>query len=53
MGLLMTSVGDAATPKTLKDLLLAETPRADIPVPRRGRLRAREHVNCDGTAAPD
>ena len=30
----------AARP-TLKELLLAETPRADIPVPGRGRLRRR------------
>ncbi len=30
----------AARP-TLKDLLLAEAPRADIPVPPRGRLRRR------------
>jgi len=26
---------------SLKDLLLAEAPRADIPVPRRGRLKRR------------
>ena len=31
---------DAARP-TLKDLLLAESPRAEIPVPGRGRLRRR------------
>jgi antitoxin Phd len=30
----------AARP-TLKELLLAESPRADIPVPRRGRRRRR------------
>lgn len=31
---------EAARP-SLKDLLLAEAPRADLPVPRRGRLRRR------------
>jgi prevent-host-death family protein len=32
---------------TLKDLLLAETPRADIPVPRRGQRRRREPARLD------
>jgi antitoxin Phd len=31
---------EAARP-SLKDLLLAEAPRADFPVPRRGRLKRR------------
>jgi prevent-host-death family protein len=31
---------DAARP-SLKDLLMAESPRAEIPVPRRGRLKRR------------
>lgn len=31
---------DAARP-SLKDLLLAEAPRVDIPVPQRGRLKRR------------
>ena len=31
----------AAARPTLKELLLAERPRADIPVPARGRLRRR------------
>jgi antitoxin Phd len=29
---------------TLKALLLAETPRAELPVPPRGRLRRRAHA---------
>ena len=32
---------DSARP-TLKDLLLADSPRAEIPVPPRGRLRRRD-----------
>lgn len=31
----------SAAPTSLKELLLAETPRADIPVPPRGRRRRR------------
>jgi prevent-host-death family protein len=31
---------DAARP-SLKDLLMAESPRAEMPVPRRGRLKRR------------
>jgi len=30
-----------AAPATLKELLLAEEPRMEIPLPRRGRLRRR------------
>ena len=30
-----------AAPATLKDLLLADEPRMEIPVPRRGRMRRR------------
>jgi antitoxin Phd len=37
---------DAARP-SLKDLLLAEMPRADIPVPRRGRLKRRAATPAD------
>ncbi len=33
--------------RTLKELLLAETARTDIPVPRRGRLRRREPARLD------
>ena len=33
----------AAARPTLKELLLAEAPQADIPVPGRGRLRRRRH----------
>ena len=33
----------AAARPTLKELLLAKAPRADIPVPGRGRLRRRRH----------
>ena len=32
---------------SLKDLLLAPTPRADIPVPGRGRWRRREPTRAD------
>lgn len=32
---------------TLKELLLAERPRADIPVPKRGQLRRREPPSLD------
>jgi antitoxin Phd len=37
---------DAARP-SLKDLLLAELPRVDIPVPRRGRLKRRAVTRAD------
>ena len=30
-----------SAPPTLKELLLAPTPRGDIPIPKRGRLRRR------------
>ncbi|HXD45767.1 MAG TPA: type II toxin-antitoxin system Phd/YefM family antitoxin [Pseudolabrys sp.] len=33
-------LADAARP-TLKDLLLADAPRADLPIPRRGQRRRR------------
>lgn len=36
----------AARP-TLKELLLADSPRGDIPLPRRGRLRRREPMRLD------
>ncbi|MFI4988335.1 MAG: type II toxin-antitoxin system Phd/YefM family antitoxin [Alphaproteobacteria bacterium] len=32
---------------TLKELLLAETPRSDIPLPARGRRRRREPLHLD------
>ncbi len=32
---------------TLKDLLLADTPRGDIPVPKRGQRRRREPLRLD------
>jgi hypothetical protein len=32
---------------TLKELLLAPEPRADIPVPKRGKLRHRDPPNLD------
>lgn len=37
---------EAARP-TLKDLLLAEAPRADIPIPPRGRLRHRKPISFE------
>jgi len=33
--------------RTLKELLLAETARADIPLPRRGRRQRREPARLD------
>ncbi|HUI17706.1 MAG TPA: type II toxin-antitoxin system Phd/YefM family antitoxin [Alphaproteobacteria bacterium] len=36
-----------STRRTLKELLLAEAPRADIPTPRRGRRRRREAPRLD------
>jgi len=36
-----------STRRTLKELLLVEAPRADIPTPRRGRRRRREAPRLD------
>jgi len=48
----LVSVNDWRRPQlsarpTLKDLLLAETPRGDLPVPKRGQRPRREPLRLD------